>query len=83
MIFLMKRAAALLRRWREDRATMLALERLDQRSRHDLEALVRRHRDAAESAEYDSKGRSVRFPRRAHIAADAASDHASRRAICP
>ena len=43
MIFLMKRAAALFRRWREDRATMLALERLDERSRHELDALVRRH----------------------------------------
>jgi hypothetical protein len=83
MISIMKRAAARFRRWREDRVTMLALERLDERSRHDLEALVRRHEDAAESAEYDSKGRSVPSPRRGHIAVEAANDHAFRRVRCP
>lgn len=83
MISVVKRAAARFRRWREDRATILALERLDERSRRDLEDLVRRHRDAAEFAEYDSKGRSVPKPRRGHIAVEAANEHAFRRVRCP
>jgi hypothetical protein len=69
------RAAAAFRRWREDRVTLAMLERLDDRSRRELEALVRLRRDEAEVAEFDSKGRSVRRGRAGHIACHAPTAH--------
>ncbi len=83
MISILNTAAALVRRWREDRATMLALARLDERSRRDFHDLVRQHKDAAEIGEFNSKSRSVRPQRLAHIAVEAVNDHASRRVLCP
>lgn len=65
-------AAARLRRWREDRTTLAALDQLDVRSRAELEMLVRRRRD---EAEFDSKGRSVDSPAPIHIARGARRAH--------
>jgi len=75
MISILKIAARAFWRWWEDRATMIALERLDERSRRELEDLVRLRRDAAET-EFHSKGRSVRPRRLGHIAVEAGNDHA-------
>lgn len=73
MIPILKAAARAFRRWREDRATRLALERLDERSRRDLEDLVRLCRD---KSEFHSKGRSVGSRPLGHIAVEAGNDHA-------
>jgi len=73
MISIFKAAARAFRHWREDRATMIALARLDERSRRDLEDLVRRCRDRCE---FDRKRRSVRARRPGHIAVEAGNDHA-------
>ncbi|MGH7088087.1 MAG: hypothetical protein ACREFQ_04235 [Stellaceae bacterium] len=67
--------AAALRRWREDRASLAALARLEPLARAEFEALVRLKRDH----EFDSKRRSVAAARRAHIASHASSAHSFRR----
>jgi len=72
---ILTRAAAAFRRWREDRATIAMLDQLDDRSRRELEALVRLRRDEAEAFEFDSKGRSVRRGRAGHIACNARNAH--------
>lgn len=64
--------AAAVRRYREDAATLSALDRLDGRARAELETLVRLRRDAAE---FDSKGRSVRPAEPSHIASRARRAH--------
>src|SRR6185437_5939340 len=63
---------SLWRRWREDRATLFMLERLDERSRAELATLIRIRRDAAE---FDSKTRGVRAPASLHIADTARRAH--------
>jgi hypothetical protein len=73
MISSLNAAVRAFRRWREDRAMIFALERLDERSRRDLEHLVRLCRD---KSEFHSKGRSVRSRRLGHIAIEAGNDHA-------
>lgn len=60
------------RRWREDRATVAMLDRLDPAARRELEALVRMQRD---ELEFDSKGRSAAPSATAHIAANARRAH--------
>jgi hypothetical protein len=69
------RAAAAFRRWREDRATLAMLERLDPRARRELEALAQLRRDAADAAEFASKGRSVRDLATRPIAGNARRAH--------
>jgi hypothetical protein len=66
------RAAAAIRRWREDQATLVALARLDPPARDELAALVRLRRD---QSEYDSKPRSARRPPPLHIDCNGASAH--------
>jgi hypothetical protein len=53
--------AAAVRRWRADRATLAALERLDPRSRDELETMRR-----LAACEFDSKSRSVSAPAIGH-----------------
>ncbi|HXQ51848.1 MAG TPA: hypothetical protein VN802_12190 [Stellaceae bacterium] len=69
---LWSRAASAVSRWREDQATLAALDQLDPRARHELEALVRLRRD---EAEFGSKARSVRRPASSHIDCDGACAH--------
>jgi hypothetical protein len=66
-----RRIVAALRRWREERATLLALARLDPRARAELETLVRLRRDL----EFDSKGRSEPGAGSFHIARGARGAH--------
>jgi hypothetical protein len=75
MIVILRRLARALRRWHEDRVTRAALDRLDEHSRRDFELLVRRHKDAAEAAEFNSKHRSAGASRRGHIAAMTPTTH--------
>ena len=56
--------AAMLRSWREDRATLRDLERLDERSREELATMIRR----GAGGEFDSKSRSVSAPGIGHSA---------------
>ena len=72
---ILTRAAATFRRWREARVTLALLDRLDDRSRVEFDALVRLRRDAAEISEFDRKGRSVRRAAACHIARDASCAH--------
>jgi hypothetical protein len=76
VISILKRAAAAFRRWREDRATLIAIERLDEWSRRDLADLIRHRQDALEADEFESKNRSVRQERLAHIAVEGRKAHA-------
>lgn len=75
LIQLWTRAAAAFRRWREDRATLAMLERLDPSARRELETLVQLRRDEAEVCEFGSKGRSVRCQATRHIAGNARRAH--------
>lgn len=63
--------AAAMQRWREDRATLRALVRLEPRSRAEFETLVRLWRDG----EFESKGRSVGHRAPSHIASAAHRAH--------